>query len=152
MVKKGLFLIYFFNSTILILIIHQNILFSSKWFKLNVSIVVYGRLIDAVYPLVDFIFWISIQRIKKMKDQNWKFMPNDLPNDTKCTSVQQYFKLYAGPKKTIHYNAASIQTTVLVAFFFGPGIPILFPIALIKLVLFYLFERYKLAYYYRKPP
>ena len=35
---------------------------------------------------------------------------------------------------------------------FGPAIPVLFPITLITLIVFYLVERFMLAYSYRKPP
>lgn len=35
---------------------------------------------------------------------------------------------------------------------YGPGIPILFPITLITLVIFYVVERLMLAYSYQKPP
>ena len=126
--------------------------FSTTWFSLNGTIIIGGKLLDAIYPILEFVFWISLQRIKKMKDQNWKLLTDDLPSKTKCTSVQQYYKLYAGPKYQIHFKVASVQLTVLIAFFFGPGIPILFPIALLKLVFFYLTQRYMLAYHYRKPP
>lgn len=35
---------------------------------------------------------------------------------------------------------------------YGPGIPILFPLGLLNFIVLYALERYKLAYYYRKPP
>ena len=34
--------------------------FNTTWFSLNGSIILGGKLIDAVYPLLEFIFWISL--------------------------------------------------------------------------------------------
>lgn len=44
------------------------------------------------------------------------------------------------------------MTIVLVSMFFGPIMPILFPMALFELFLLYTLERYSLAYAYRQPP
>ena len=35
---------------------------------------------------------------------------------------------------------------------FGPAMPILFPICFIKLAMFYVVERFMLAYFYKRPP
>ena len=39
-----------------------------------------------------------------------------------------------------------------VTFLFGPGIPILFPIALFGMIVLYLTNRVSLAYFNRRPP
>lgn len=41
---------------------------------------------------------------------------------------------------------------IFVAMLYGPAIPILFPICLLKLIAFYACERFLLAYSYRMPP
>jgi len=35
---------------------------------------------------------------------------------------------------------------------YGPGIPVLFPIGLVALIILYFVERFSMAYYYRIPP
>jgi len=44
------------------------------------------------------------------------------------------------------------MTIVLVSMLFGPIMPMLFPMALVELLLLYSLERYSLAYSYRQPP
>jgi len=66
--------------------------------------------------------------------------------------MSAYYELYAGPIYQIHYKYSSINNIVFISFMFGPGIPILFPIALVALSILYLMERYTLAKYYRLPP
>ena len=39
-----------------------------------------------------------------------------------------------------------------VSFLFGPGLPILFPIALFGMIVLYITNRIALAYYSRRPP
>ena len=41
---------------------------------------------------------------------------------------------------------------VFMTFMFGAGIPILFPIALLSLIVLYIVERLMVAYSYKKPP
>jgi len=41
---------------------------------------------------------------------------------------------------------------IFVAFLYGVGIPMLFPIAALNLVVIYLMETYHMAYTYQKPP
>lgn len=51
----------------------------------------------------------------------------------------------------MHYKYSYILTVVYVTFLFGPGLPILFPVALISLINLYVTERLCMAYSYEKP-
>ena len=44
------------------------------------------------------------------------------------------------------------MNAIFITMFYGPALPILFPICLFKLIAFYACERFMLAYSYRKPP
>ena len=44
------------------------------------------------------------------------------------------------------------MVVVFVTFTFGAGLPILFPLGFVSLLLFYTVERLMIAYSYRKPP
>ena len=52
----------------------------------------------------------------------------------------------------VHYRLAYIVNVVYIAFFFGPGIPVLIQIATAGLIWNYLSERIRMAYSYVKPP
>ena len=60
--------------------------------------------------------------------------------------------IYGGPMFFVHYRLAYIVNVVYIAFFFGPGMPVLFPIATFGLLWNYLSERIRMAYSYAKPP
>lgn len=57
-----------------------------------------------------------------------------------------------GPQYNFHYKLASIQNIVGITFMFGAGMPILFLIGAISLVILYFVERYTIAKFYRQPP
>lgn len=52
----------------------------------------------------------------------------------------------------IYQKYAFILTVIYIAFLFGPGAPILFPIALLSLLSLYVTERLCMAYVYQRPP
>ena len=60
--------------------------------------------------------------------------------------------LYSGPEFIIHYKYSGILNVTYVTMFYGPGLPILFPIAVISYIIIYCIERYGLAYTYQMPP
>lgn len=60
--------------------------------------------------------------------------------------------IYEGPEFSIHWKYAVIMNNVFVSFFYGPAMPILFPMALLSLVILYSCERLQVAYFYKKPP
>lgn len=60
--------------------------------------------------------------------------------------------LYSGPDFIIHFKYSAILNVTYVTMFYGPGLPILFPIAACTYVILYCIERYGLAYIYEMPP
>ena len=52
----------------------------------------------------------------------------------------------------MHYKYSALLTIVFVTFTFGYGIPVLFPIAAIAILVLYLVEKTMLYYAYRLPP
>jgi len=61
-------------------------------------------------------------------------------------------EIYSGPEFTLHYKYSYMLVVVFVTFTFAPGMPLLFLVGLISLILFYVTERLMIAYSYRKPP
>ena len=71
---------------------------------------------------------------------------------TKATSIQKFEAIYSGPLFFVHYRLAGLVNLVFITFLFGPGMPILFPIALAGLMWNLFTERIRMAYSYKKPP
>jgi len=61
-------------------------------------------------------------------------------------------EIYAGETFELSYKYSYILVVTYVTFLFGAGVPILFPIAYISLLGFYIVERLMMAYSYRTPP
>lgn len=95
------------------------------------------------------MFW-GIRYLYRMLDQRAIFPTN--PENTRCKTMQAFEDIYAGPEFTLCYKYSYIMVVVYVTFLFGPGLPILFPIAYLSLLGLYIVERLMMAYSYRKPP
>lgn len=72
--------------------------------------------------------------------------------NTKKKSLQTYTELYSGPIFSIHYKYSAILNISFVTMMYGMGLPILFPIAAISLLVLYCMEKLLLHYVYREPP
>lgn len=53
------------------------------------------------------------------------------PYRTKCTTMQQYKKIYSGPDMPIHFKYSDFLNITFLAMLYGIGIPIMFPMACI---------------------
>ena len=60
--------------------------------------------------------------------------------------------MYAGPEYIIHFKYSGILNVTYVTLMYGLGLLLLFPIALLSYIIFWLVERYQIAYVYRLPP
>ena len=61
-------------------------------------------------------------------------------------------KLYSGKQFEIFKEYSLLLMFTWVTFLFAPGMPILFPIALVYMIVLYTTDRLALAYWYRRPP
>jgi len=61
-------------------------------------------------------------------------------------SEREYVKLYSGPEYLLHFKYSYLLNISFITFMFGAGMPILFPIALLSVCIFYILERLNLAY------
>lgn len=60
--------------------------------------------------------------------------------------------MYSGPSYIVHFKYSAIFNVTFVTMMYGLGLPILFPIAVLNYVIFYLLERWHMAYTYQLPP
>ena len=78
-------------------------------------------------------------------DQGWERDPELRLYKTKKTQIYQYLDLYSGPDFIIHFKYSFILNVTYVTMLYGAGLPILFPIAVLSYIIFYICERYQLA-------
>lgn len=52
----------------------------------------------------------------------------------------------------IHFKYSAILNVVFVTFMYGLAMPLLFPIAFLFFLIFYIVDRLLITYYYKKPP
>lgn len=60
--------------------------------------------------------------------------------------------MYSGEEYYMHYKYSSILNITFVTFMYGAGIPILFPVAFVSLLVLFLVEKTCLFYVYKQPP
>ena len=106
--------------------------------------------INSFMPWVNGIILVAIKSLMRFIDSRCSFL-SDKPK-TRLKTIQQYVQLYAGPEVEIHYRYSAILNVVFTVFTHGLALPILFPIAALTMLNFYVSERYFFAYFYRKPP
>lgn len=120
------------------------------WFN-DVGVMVVSTMVsNAIYPLIEFVGYWALRYAYRAWDQR-SFCAND-PFHTNCKTIQAFEAIYCGPAFAIHWKYAYILNVVFMAMLFGPGLPVLFPIGLMSLIILYIIERLMVAYSYQKPP
>ena len=71
---------------------------------------------------------------------------------TKQSQIYSYIDLYVGPDHVIHFKYSQLLNVTFVTMMYGLGMPMLFPIAGVSYFVFWLVERYQIAYTYPMPP
>jgi hypothetical protein len=61
-------------------------------------------------------------------------------------------ELYSGPEYEVFFKYSFIMKLVFFSFIYGLAMPIVFPITLLALLNQYVFEKFAIAYFYKKPP
>ena len=124
--------------------------FSSQWFQDIGSLIAETAVLNIVFPMIEFLVYLAIRHLKRILDQK-SLCPCD-KYKTRARTIYHFEQIYSGPQFFVHYRLAFIVNIVYVTFLFGPGMPILFPIALAGLIFTYVSERLRMAYSYQKPP
>jgi hypothetical protein len=163
-ITNGVFIAQFLNTAILILLVNANLSdvspflgtfldgkhndYTSEWYQDIGHTLVQTMLINAFVPSISQFVNDSIAGLLRWKDRNY----TSSTYTTSKEQVEAYVDLYAGPEYIVHLKYSSVFNVVYVTMFYGVGLPILFPIAVLTLFIFYCFERYHIAYTYRLPP
>ena len=124
--------------------------FTHQWFNDIGSLVATTTATNIVFPLIEFAGFLLIRVVKRCVDQKTVCPTNKY--NTNAKTMPKFEELYSGPLFFVHYRLAFIVNIVWITFLFGPGMPILFLIALAGLIFTYVSERLRMAYSYTKPP
>jgi hypothetical protein len=72
--------------------------------------------------------------------------------NTKKTSRVPFKALYSGPDYVIHFKYSGVLNIVYITFFYGLGLPMLFPVAVFSIFSLWANERFSIAYVNKLPP
>lgn len=157
------FVVQFFNSAFLLLMVNANMTeqpfnfgltagvlpdFNAGWFRSVGDIMVGAMVFNVYYPLIEVIGYWALRVLFRCMDRGCKFSSDT----TKSTSIQGYISTYQGPLYFMHYKYSSILTIVYITFMYGFGMPVLFPIAMASFLVLYFVEKLMLFYGYVMPP
>ena len=166
LITNGVFIVQFFNTALLLLMVNANLSegepgflnlfsrqrgmtdFNSQWFNDIGTTLVGAMMFNVYWPVVEFFVFFGMRSTFRFMDRGFSFDKTK----TKKTTLQQYIELYSGPVFFIHYKYSSILNIAFVTMMYGMGLPVLFPIAAISMLVLYCMEKMMLHYSYRQPP
>lgn len=135
--------------------------FSAPWFS-DIGFQIFRVMIlFAFLPLIGFSFMALTTFVRKRIDKRGICFccckcccklcsPKHKP--TRQTTIFGFKALHSGNEFEIHYKYAHMLTITWVTFLYGPGMPILFPIAFVGMCVLYVTDRIAMAYWNKKPP
>lgn len=103
-------------------------------------------IINAVCPILEYNIENLLHWYEVRSDQSWCKDKDETIYKTKCTKVMQYLEIHSGPDHEVHVKYAEILTVVFVVLMFGPGMPVLYPLAVIHYFIYYNVARYSIIY------
>ena len=164
LITNGVFIVQFFNTAFLLLMVNANMTEQGSFFKLvfnrripdfntlwfaDIGHTLVGAMMFNVYwPVFEFFAFYGMRTTFRLLDR--KFGCNS--DSSRKTTIQQYVEVYSGPVFFIHYKYSSILNITFVTMMYGIGLPILFPIASASLFVLYCMEKIMVHYSYRQPP
>ena len=83
---------------------------------------------------------LAIQIVLRVARRSWdqrRCCHKKTPDQTKQKTFFSYKELYSGDDFEIHYQYAQMLVIISVTLLFGPGIPALFPIGMMSLIILY---------------
>lgn len=164
-----MYTILFFNTGVVMMLVGANLQgrlplfgtffdgehhdFTSQWFVIIGTQVVLNSFGDLVGPPIAHYFNEIFFQVGMCLDQgrcrNKKRYPR--ASETRCRTISEYWETYAGPIYIIENGQAAMLNFITTCFLFGAGVPLLFPIAFLCLVILYIFEKKTICKQVRKP-
>ena len=104
------------------------------WFNDIGYLITSSMLIEAIFPVIEFLLWWTVNWLKKAIDQRKLCCPNN-KYKTHTKTLPAFEELYSGPEFEIHYKYAYLIDVVYLTCLYGPGMPIFFIYAVFAIFL-----------------
>ena len=130
--------------------IYQN--FNAEWFEDIGTQIVTSYVIIVFMPIIEFFLLFTLRYFCRVYDQGKWFWPHWYPTQTKKKTILSYKALYEGPEFETQYQYAQLWILVVMAFVFGPLIPMMFIYCFIGLLVLSVTNHFRLAYSVRREP
>lgn len=127
--------------------------FNEDWFS-SIGDTILGSMILNIYlPVAMEFVWYSIRSLKRFLDKSKAPVNEDgVKAETKCVSIQQYVNIWAGSDYLMQFKYSAILNIVFLTFVFGPGMPLMLPVAASSFFVLFMLENYMLHYVNKTPP
>lgn len=79
-------------------------------------------------------------------DQSWIKDKAKARYSTKCTQIMQFLEIHSGPDHEVHVKYAEVLNVVFVTLMYGPGLPVLYLVAVIHYFIYWNVARYSVVY------
>jgi len=109
-------------------------------------------IVNAICPIIEYQIENLITWIEKRSDQKWVWNSKKAKYTTKCTNVMQFIEIHGGVEHELHVKYAEVLTVVFVVLMYGPGLPILYIVAVFHYFIYFNMARYSLIYSIMLPP
>ena len=171
------FLLTFFDSTVLILLINANFEgtgipitffegnywdFTAEWYSHIAPIFLLSMFLKMAIPMAKFISLYSIKKLLILIDSCWLCwcsVDRNKDNQLESTNIftfkkhnMDYANLHSGSKFKISSPFAKVMCMIFMCFMFGLSQPIMFPWTLTFIVIMYWFNKILIVYWLVKPP
>lgn len=127
--------------------------FTMNWYLRVGAMYTQTFVILSLSPIIDAVItWVLIRLYQKFDIGTFSKMKPGHVYETSAKSVQQFLNTYSGPEMLFHYRYSLFMIQVFTCMLFGVGLPILFPIVLVSLIIQYVVDRLLIVYIYKQPP
>ena len=169
-ITNGVLLVLFFNTGMLLNLVNANLSdvspmlgsifngayydYSPAWYAKVGNTLVHTMLLNAFMPIIFESLQIVMAYVFIARDSGlWcSKKPYTRYFRTKQKQIYALVELYSGPQYIIHFKYSQLLNVTYVTMVYGFGLPLLFPIALLSYTIFWVVERYQMAYTYKLPP
>ena len=171
---NGVFIVLFFNTGILLLLVNANLSdvsgllsnifdgrfydYSPQWYVSVGDKLVQTMLLNAFMPPIFESITVALNWLSQARDsKKWcccGVSQYDRMYNTNKKQIYELIDLYSGPDyiSCKHTKYSQMLNVTYVTMMYGVGLPTLFPIALVSYFIFWATERYQVAYCFQLPP
>jgi hypothetical protein len=133
--------------------------FNEDWFLIIGNGIVSTMTINAFFPLIEFMAFWFMRWFSRWRDsgnifncKRQKQFEDDKCYKTNSHMIKEYLDTWCGPPYEMHFKYAAMMNIVFITLLYGIGLPVLFPLAVLALVILYISEKLMLYYAYQVPP